>query len=111
MATKVATCTQAGLSHCQGDTREPVVEQAIGDALRLAADKWGDRIALVEGTEITDSGRQWSFEQLYEEAYLVARALLSRFSPRDRVAVWSSNCPEGLYSSLAQHWPESPWSP
>jgi fatty-acyl-CoA synthase len=94
METKVGSLPQAGLSHCQGDTGEPVLEQSIGDALRLAADTWGDRIALVEGTQITESGRQWSFTQLNEEAHLVARALLSRFSPRDRVAVWSANCPE-----------------
>jgi fatty-acyl-CoA synthase len=94
MTTKFVFTPQAGLSHCQGDTNEPIVERAIGDVLRLAADTWGNRIALVEGSAITDKGRQWSFEELYEEAYLVARALLSRFSTRDRVAVWSANCPE-----------------
>jgi hypothetical protein len=37
----VNTRPQAVLSHCKGDTSEPVVEYAIGDALRLAAQKWG----------------------------------------------------------------------
>ncbi|MEW6343326.1 MAG: AMP-binding protein [Paraburkholderia sp.] len=94
MATKAITCPQADLSYCQGDTRDPFAEQSIGDALRLAADNWGNRIALVEGTEITGPRRQWSFEQLSEEAGLVARALLERFSPGEHVAVWSANCPE-----------------
>jgi fatty-acyl-CoA synthase len=94
MATRVESCTQAVLSHCQGNTSEPVTELSIGDVLRLAADKWGDRIALAEGIPITDSPRQWSFGQLYDEACLVARALLARFSPGERVAIWSPNCPE-----------------
>ncbi|WP_043287139.1 AMP-binding protein [Paraburkholderia oxyphila] len=94
MTTKIASCSQAELSHCQGDAFEPVTELSIGDALRLAADKWGNRIALVEGTEIANAHRQWSFAQLYENACVVAHALLARFSPGEHVAVWSANCPE-----------------
>lgn len=33
----MATRPQAVLSHCKGDTSEPVIEYAIGEALRLAA--------------------------------------------------------------------------
>ncbi|TDG03173.1 AMP-dependent synthetase [Paraburkholderia guartelaensis] len=94
MATKIASCSQAGLSHCQGDTSGPVIELSIGDALRVAAENWGNRIALVEGTQITEARRQWSFEQLYADASLVARALLARFSPGEHVAIWSPNRPE-----------------
>ncbi len=46
----VNTRPQAVLSHCKGDTSEPVVEHVIGGALRLAAQKWGGRIALVDGS-------------------------------------------------------------
>jgi fatty-acyl-CoA synthase len=94
MATSAASCSQVELSHCQGDTKEPVTEWSIGDALRIAAEKWSTRIALVEGAPIAGAHRKWSFEQLYEEACLVARALLARFSPGERVAIWSPNCPE-----------------
>ena len=100
MATKVASYLQAKLSHCQGDTSEPVAERSIGDALRLAAANWGNRIALVEGVQVTNCPRQWSFEQLYKEACLVAGALLARFSPGERVAVWSANCPEWVLLEL-----------
>jgi fatty-acyl-CoA synthase len=94
MATSAASCSQVTLSHCQGDTEEPVIEWSIGDALRIAAEKWGTRIALVEGAPLTNAYRQWSFKQLHEEACFVARALLARFSPGERVAIWIPNCPE-----------------
>ena len=94
MATTVASYPQAEPSHSQGDTSAPVTELSIGDALRLAANTWGNRIALVEGTQIANAYRQWSFEHLYDEACQVARALLARFSPGERVAIWSANCPE-----------------
>ena len=85
---------QAVLSHCKGDISEPVVEHAIGDALRLAGQKWGGRIALVDGSPTANPRRRWTFEQLLEDAEQVARALLGRFAPGDHVAIWSPNCPE-----------------
>jgi fatty-acyl-CoA synthase len=94
MASEIASCLQGKLSHCQGDMSEPVIELSIGEVLRLAAEKWGNRIALVEGAEKGEAHRQWSFAQLYEEACVVARALLTRFSTGECVAVWSANCPE-----------------
>ena len=90
----VNTRPQAVLSHCKGDTSEPVVEHAIGDALRLAAQKWGGRIALVDGSPPANSRHRWTFEQLLEDAEQVAPALLGRFAPGDHVAIWSPNCPE-----------------
>ena len=100
----VNTRPQAVLSHCKGDTSEPVVEHAIGDALRLAAQKRGGRIALVDGSPTANPRRRWTFEQLLEDGEQVARALLGRFAPGDHVAIWSPNCPEVLngYFSTAQ---------
>ena len=48
----VNTRTQAVLSYCKRDTSEPVVERTIGDALRLAAQNWGGRMALVDGSPL-----------------------------------------------------------
>ena len=38
--------------------------------------------------------RQWTYSELYVEAQRTARALLSRFKPGERVAVWAQNLPE-----------------
>jgi hypothetical protein len=53
----VNTRPQAVLSYCKGDISEPVVEHAIGDALRLAGQKWGGRIALVDGSPTANHRR------------------------------------------------------
>jgi fatty-acyl-CoA synthase len=85
---------EVALSHWPADRSEPVLEQTIGDALRIAAATWGERTALIEGKLDTDQRRRWSFASLLEEAERVARALLGHFSPGERVAVWAANCPE-----------------
>jgi fatty-acyl-CoA synthase len=85
---------QVILSHWPADQSEPVLEQTIGDALRSAVATWGDRTALIEGKLDTEQRRRWSFASLLEGAEQVARALLGRFSPGERVAVWAANCPE-----------------
>src|SRR3954451_14539557 len=85
---------EVALSHWPADRSEPVLEQTIGDALRIAAATWGERTALIEGKLDTDQRRRWSFASLLEEAERVARALLGHFSPGERVAVWAANSPE-----------------
>ncbi|MDQ2811634.1 MAG: AMP-binding protein, partial [Actinomycetota bacterium] len=48
---------------------------------------------MVEGTGAADA-RSWTFAALLETAQRVARALLSRFDPGSRIAVWSASRPE-----------------
>lgn len=67
----------------------------VGAALALAASRWPDRLALVEGV-ILDSPRSWTYAQLYEASKRTAIALLKRFAPGEHVAVWASNRPEWL---------------
>jgi len=62
--------------------------------LRAAAHEFPDRLALVEGTADTSRRRRWTYAQLLQEAECVAGALLGRFEPGERVAVWASNIPE-----------------
>jgi fatty-acyl-CoA synthase len=38
--------------------------------------------------------RRWSYAELLVEAEQVANALLARFEPGERVAVWANNLPE-----------------
>jgi len=84
-----------GLTHAYwpAETSEPVLEQSIGTALRAAAETHGARTALVEGTVDADR-RCWTFVELLAASEKVARALLTRFSRGEHVAIWAANCPE-----------------
>jgi fatty-acyl-CoA synthase len=76
------------------DQSDPVLEHSVGNALREAAKLWGDRTALVEGRPGLPDARRWSFAALLRDSETVAHALLARFAPGERVAVWAENCPE-----------------
>jgi acyl-CoA synthetase (AMP-forming)/AMP-acid ligase II len=45
--------------------------------------------------------RRWSYAELLEASERAARALLGRFAPGDRVAVWASNIPQWVVLELA----------
>jgi fatty-acyl-CoA synthase len=83
----------AQLSLLSADRSEPVLEHSVGDALRMAAHAWGDRVALQEGSAAT-TARHWTFNALLAEAEQTARALLRRFDPGEHVAICAANCPE-----------------
>lgn len=70
----------------------------IGDAVLAAAHRWPDAPALIEGKYQSGARepRAWTYSQLAEEAKRVAQALLTTFSPGDRVAVWATNSPEWI---------------
>ena len=69
----------------------PVLETTVGGVLREAAERAAGTIALVEGTADATSRRRWSYADLLTDAERVARALLGRFDPGERVAVWAPN--------------------
>jgi fatty-acyl-CoA synthase len=48
---------------------------------------------LIEGIAARDKRRRWTFPALLADSERVARAILSRFSPGDHVAVWAANSP------------------
>ncbi|MGH3764103.1 MAG: AMP-binding protein [Pseudonocardiaceae bacterium] len=81
------------------DDDEPVLERTIGQALDDAAATWGPRTALVEFRP-DGGGRRWTFTQLQFDALRVARALLGRFAPGERVAIWAANHPEWVLLEL-----------
>jgi fatty-acyl-CoA synthase len=82
-------------SYWPRDESAPVLETTIGGAVRAAADRWGPRAALVEAIAAAP-GRRWSFEDLVTGSETVARALLTRFTPGEHIAVWSPNRPEWI---------------
>ncbi len=81
-------------SHVAGPVAPAVRELTFGDLLRQAADAAPARLALITGVPDPAQRRQWTYAQLYREAQRTARALLARFKPGERVAVWAQNIPE-----------------
>ena len=73
----------------------------IGTVLRAAAEQFGAATALVEGTPVRpENRRRWTFETMVADAERVAGALLERFEPGERVAVWAPNIPEWVLLEL-----------
>ena len=83
-------------SHVAGPTTPAVREMTFGDLLRKAAEAAPDRLALIAGVPDPKLRRQWTYAQFYREAQRTARALLSRFKPGERIAVWAQNLPEWM---------------
>ena len=75
-------------------------ESTLGDLLRTVAAEHPDRVALVEAAADPGRRRSWSYAELLAVAERVARALLVRFQPGERVAVWAPNSAEWV---LLQH--------
>ena len=88
-------------SYWPADRSQPVLDLTVGDALRDAAAKAPHAIALVEGAVDPAARRRWSYAELLEASERAARALLGRFAPGDRVAVWANNIPEWVILELA----------
>src|SRR6201985_1828100 len=82
------------MSHVAGPTTPAVREMTFGAPLRKAAEAAPTRLALISGVPDPALRRQWTYAELYREAQRVARALLTRFKPGERVAVWAQNIPE-----------------
>jgi fatty-acyl-CoA synthase len=80
------------VAYWPADTTLPVRDTTVGDLLREAAADRPSAIGLVAG--IAGDERRWTFADLLREAETVAAALLTRFEPGERVAVWAPNLPE-----------------
>jgi len=85
-------------SYWPADRSVALRDVTVGDLLREAATDSPDVVALVAGVPGVD--RRWTFAELLAEAEQVARALLARFSPGERVAVWAPNLPEWVLLEL-----------
>ncbi len=81
-------------SYATGPAEPAVRDITIGEALSEVAAELPDRVALVAGAPDPAERRQWTYNELYRDALTAARALLTRFEPGDRVAVWAPNIPE-----------------
>jgi fatty-acyl-CoA synthase len=75
-------------------------DTTIGSVLRDAAVRAPDKAALIDG-DPDRQGRRWTFAELLADAERAARALLTRFAPGERVAVWAPNSPEWVMLEFA----------
>ncbi|MBV8986581.1 MAG: AMP-binding protein [Acidimicrobiia bacterium] len=92
----MATLTEA---YWPADTSVPLRNLTVGDLLREAAADSPDAVALVAG--VPDDDRRWTFGDVLVEAERAAAALLNRFEPGERVAVWAPNLPEWVLLEFA----------
>src|ERR1700730_5292481 len=81
-------------SYYPADQSEPVLDTTVGGILRDAARAAPDQIALIGGHPDPAMRRRWTYAELLDAAERCARALLGRFAPGERVAVWAPNVPE-----------------
>ncbi|HEY2191735.1 MAG TPA: AMP-binding protein [Actinomycetospora sp.] len=68
----------------------------VCDTIRHAAATVPDRLALVDCVVDPATRRQWTYAQFLADAERVARALLARYEPGDRVAIWAPNSAEWI---------------
>jgi len=80
---------------------ELVRDETIGDLLRHAVRAAPEVCALVEGVAEPAARRRWTYQELFAEAETAAGALLARFRPGERIAVWANNIPEWTILQLA----------
>jgi len=78
-----------------------VRDETVGSLLRAAAEQAPSDVALVEGLPDPAARRRWRYSELLAESEQVARALLGRFAPGERVAVWANNIPEWVLLEMA----------
>jgi fatty-acyl-CoA synthase len=81
-------------SYWPADTSEPVLDTTVGGVLREAARLAPDRVGLIAGLPNPADRRRWTYAQILDEAERCAYALLARFQPGERVAVWAHNLPQ-----------------
>jgi fatty-acyl-CoA synthase len=88
-------------SYWPADDSGTVEDTTVGEALRLAVAEAPEATALVAGAPDPKERRRWTYEDLLGQAERAARALLGRFDPGDRVAIWANNIPEWVVLEYA----------
>ena len=88
------TAAKLSESYYPADESEPILETTVGGILRDAAEAGPDDPALIGGHPDPQQRRRWTYGELLEDAERCAHALLGRFAPGERIAVWAPNIPE-----------------
>jgi fatty-acyl-CoA synthase len=81
-------------SYFPAQADDEIRPSTVAGVLRDAAADSADVTALTEIREDGAVGRSWTYGALLAESERLADALLLRFAPGERVAIWSPNTPE-----------------
>jgi fatty-acyl-CoA synthase len=82
-------------SHWPAEAGE-VRDITVCEILRHAAVTVPDRLALVGCVEDPAARRRWTYAEFVGDSERAARALLARFAPGDRIALWAPNSAEWI---------------
>ena len=78
-----------------------ILETTVGGVLRTRAARTPDARALIEARLTGETGRRWTYVELLADAERLARALLLRFEPGERICIWAPNVPEWVLLEYA----------
>lgn len=88
-------------SYFPAQTDEALLETTVGGLLRAQAGLTPDAEALVEADIDGVLQRRWTYAALLADAERLAHALLTRYRPGERIAVWAPNIPEWVILEYA----------
>jgi fatty-acyl-CoA synthase len=89
------------LAHVPAQSDMDVREITIGALLREVAAARPDAEGLVEVREDGSQGQRWTYAEMLAYAECLAMALSTRFSPGERIVVWSPNSPKWVFMEYA----------
>lgn len=88
-------------SHFPAQADDMILDTTVGGVLRERAAKSPNAEALVEADIEGAVRRRWSYSELLAVSEALARALLGRYRPGERIAVWAPNGPEWVIIEYA----------
>lgn len=89
-----STAVPLATSYWEAQPSSGVRDITLGELLRGAAAAQPDRLALVDGVADPALRRHWTYSEFLADTESAARALLSRYTPGDRIAIWAPNSAE-----------------
>ncbi|MFT4630295.1 MAG: fatty-acyl-CoA synthase [Dinoroseobacter sp.] len=81
-------------SYSAGSSEPKVRSITLGQLLSEAAEECPDRAALIAGVADPALRREWTYAQLRSDAETLARALTTKFSQGEHIAIMAPNIPE-----------------
>ena len=91
------TMVDPEVSYARGPDEPGVRDLTFGQVLAEAAELAPDQLALFG----TRDERRWTYADLFADAQAGARAMLARFRPGERLAIWGQNLPEWVLAEFA----------
>lgn len=88
-------------SYCPAQFDQDLAATTVGSVLRDAAARAPDAPALHEVDADGLLARHWTYRELLADSERLAQALLTRYRPGERIAVWAPNIPEWVIAEFA----------